>query len=436
VPPDDAPATDELRRHLERMRVLYEASRAFAEEVGDPGGLLKTIARACSQLVGDFSSITMIRDDGWLQQTAIDHPDPELRADYLRLMNETGAVRPGEGVMGRVLQNGTPLLLPEVNPEEIAARAPAAFRAFSLRLNVCSFVGVPMHARGRVIGGISMARSRPGLSYTEADVSYLQDLADRAALAYENARLYVGLERRVAEGTAQLVRANQELATSNAELEAFSYSVAHDLRTPLRGIDGFSQALVEDCGDVLGELGQSHLRRIREGAQRMDGLINDLLGLSRISRGELRRQRVDVTAVARAVLARLGEAHPERKVEVVVEPGLEANADPRLLEIALTNLLGNAWKFTRGRQGARIELGTRAAEEGRVFFVRDNGAGFDMQYASKLFGAFQRMHSPREFEGTGIGLATVQRIVRRHGGSIRAEAAVDRGATFSFTLGA
>jgi len=343
-------------------------------------------------------------------------------------------VRPGEGVMGRVLQNGTPLLLPEVDPEEIVARAPEAFRDFSRRLNVCSFVGVPMHARGRVIGGISMARGRPGLSYTQADVSYLQDLADRAALAYENARLYAGLERRVAEQTAQLVRANQELATANAELEAFSYSVAHDLRTPLRGIDGFSQALVEDCADVLGETGEAHLRRIREGAQRMDGLINDLLGLSRISRGELRRQRVDVTAVARAVLARLAEAHPERTVELVVAPGLEADADPRLVEIALTNLLGNAWKFTRGRDGARIELGAR--EPRGTFFVRDNGAGFDMQYASKLFGAFQRLHSPRDFEGTGIGLATVQRIVRRHGGSISAEAAVDRGATFSFTLGA
>jgi signal transduction histidine kinase len=434
VAPDDAPATDELRRHLERMRVLYEASRAFAEDVADPLHLLETIARWCTSLVGDFSSVTIIRDDGWLEQVAIDHPEPEMQKDYLALATMIGAVAPGEGVMGRVLQNDEPLLLPETDPAVIALCSPPAYRAIAVRLNICSLVGVAMHARGRVIGGISMARNRPGLSYGQADVNYLQDLADRAALAYENARLYVSLERRVAEQTAQLVRANQELATANAELESFSYSVAHDLRTPLRGIDGFSQALVEDCGDVLGALGQSHLRRIRDGAQRMDGLINDLLGLSRISRGELRRQRVDVTALARTVLARLAEAQPERKVEVVVEPGLAANADPRLVEIALTNLLGNAWKFTRGRQDARIELGAR--EPRGTFFVRDNGAGFDMQYATKLFGAFQRLHSPREFEGTGIGLATVQRIVQRHGGSIRAEAAVDRGATFSFTLGA
>ena len=422
-----------LRRHGARMQVLYEASKAFAEAVGDPDRLVSTIARACSELVGDFGSVTLLRDDGWMEQAAVSHPDPELEIAY-RALGVATPVRLGEGVMGKVLQSGTSLLMATVDPEAMAARAPAAFRDVARRLNVRSFVGVAMHARGRVIGGISMARSRPGAPYTEADVSYLQDLADRAALAVENARLYASLERRVADGLARVTDANHALAATNAELEAFSYSVAHDLRTPLRGIDGFSQALIDDCGDALGPVGQAHLRRIREAAQRMDGLINDLLSLSRISRADLRRERVDVSALARGLLARLADADRARAGDLVVEAGLEADADPRLLEIALSNLLGNAWKFTRGRPGARIELAADGARRPRVFVVRDNGAGFDMAYASKLFGAFQRLHSAREFEGTGIGLAIVQRVVHRHGGAVWAEAAVDRGATFSFTL--
>jgi signal transduction histidine kinase len=236
--------------------------------------------------------------------------------------------------------------------------------------------------------------------------------------------------RQIAESRASLV---EQLEAKNEELESFSYSVAHDLRAPLRSIDGFGLILLEDYADKLDDEGKKCLAYVRESAQQMARLIDDLLALSRVTRGEFHRVAVDVSAIARSVAARLAQSTPERKVEVIIADGLKAKGDDGLITIALENLIGNAWKFTRGQAQARIEIGV-SADDPRTFFVRDNGAGFDMAYASKLFGMFQRLHSARDFEGTGIGLATVQRIVRRHGGRIRAEGVVGRGAAFFFTL--
>ena len=231
-----------------------------------------------------------------------------------------------------------------------------------------------------------------------------------------------------------LRHAKRAADAANRELEAFSYSVAHDLRAPLRSIDGFSQALLEDYGDKLDAEGKTHLEYVRECAQQMAQLIDDLLALSRVSRGDLKRERTDLATIARTVLTRLQKREPERKVVLVVPTEVAAVGDARLLGIVLENLLGNAWKFTSKQLTARIELGHRSEAGRSVYFVRDDGAGFDMAYAEKLFGAFQRLHSVNEFEGTGIGLATVQRIVRRHGGSVWAQAAVGGGATFYFAL--
>jgi light-regulated signal transduction histidine kinase (bacteriophytochrome) len=248
--------------------------------------------------------------------------------------------------------------------------------------------------------------------------------------------------RGYAETNAQLIVTNERLLQSqataeaaNRELEAFSYSVAHDLRAPLRGIDGFSQALLEDYADKVDEEGRRHLNFLRQSAQQMGRLIDDLLGLSRVTRAELRRLPVDLSALARNVAAQLGKAEPDRQVEIVIGDGIAAEGDAPLLRIALQNLLGNAWKFTGRRAAARIEIGTMSVDGEAVYFVRDNGAGFDPAYQAKLFGVFQRLHSTQEFEGTGIGLATVKRIVSRHGGRIWATGEVDRGATFNFTLG-
>jgi signal transduction histidine kinase len=231
-----------------------------------------------------------------------------------------------------------------------------------------------------------------------------------------------------------LRRANASAEEANKELEAFSYSVAHDLRAPLRGIDGFSQALLEDYGDLIDAEGAKYLNHVRTAAQQMGQLIEGLLNLSRVTRAELHRERVDLSELARSVLERMQHAQPDREVELCIQPGLVAEADPRLMDIILSNLLGNAWKFTGKRAHARIELASKDGTQPPVFFVRDNGAGFDTAHAGQLFGVFQRLHTTKEFEGTGIGLATVKRIIRRHGGQIWAEGRVDHGATFYFTL--
>lgn len=225
-----------------------------------------------------------------------------------------------------------------------------------------------------------------------------------------------------------------ELREINKELETFSYSVSHDLRSPLRVVDGFSQVLEEDYATQLDEYGRSCVGRIRNAAQRMGQLIDDLLNLSRISRSELVIGDVDLTALTHSIVAVLREANPDRDIEVTVANGLKASGDPGLLRIALENLIGNAFKFSAGHAAARIEVGRMVNGHGDEFYVRDNGAGFDMNYADKLFGAFQRMHNARDFPGTGIGLATVQRVVNRHGGHIRAEAEIGNGATFYFTF--
>ncbi len=238
------------------------------------------------------------------------------------------------------------------------------------------------------------------------------------------------LEQRVRERTSQLESANREL-------EAFCYSVSHDLRTPLRTIDGFSQATLEDYGASLDDTGRDYLNRVLAGCRQMDQLIDDLLNLSRVTRDQMRREPVDLSALAQAVVSQLRAASPGRDVDVRIAPGLAAVGDARLLRTALFNLLENAWKFSARRPDAVIEMGADPQREGRppqVFFVRDNGVGFDMQYAGKLFNAFQRLHTTKEFPGTGIGLATVARVIQRHGGRIWADAGIGRGATFYFTL--
>ncbi|MGH8176054.1 MAG: sensor histidine kinase [Steroidobacter sp.] len=236
------------------------------------------------------------------------------------------------------------------------------------------------------------------------------------------------LEQRVAERTRQL-------ESANSELESFAYSVSHDLRAPLRSLSGFSQILRESAPDGLDEKSMHYLQRIQDAAQRMSSLIEDLLGLSRIGRGELVVRPVSLTRICMDAAAALRERHPEHRVELDVAPDVNVNGDARLLRIAMDNLLGNAWKYTASTPQPRVAMGVQPGEHGPVYFVRDNGVGFDMAYAGKLFAPFQRLHSDAQFAGSGIGLVTVQRILARHGGRIWAEAAPEKGATFYFTLG-
>jgi signal transduction histidine kinase len=239
-------------------------------------------------------------------------------------------------------------------------------------------------------------------------------------------------QRAEAEALAKL-RLN-ELEASNKELEAFSYSVSHDLRAPLRSIDGFSHIVIEEFGEMLGEEGRSHLQRVRAAAQQMAELIDDLINLSRLSRTEMRDEQINLSEMANSVVETLRESDPERAAEISVAPGLETHGDSRLIRTLMENLIGNSWKFAARQQLTRIEVGKTGNNGSSVFFVRDNGAGFNPAHTARLFGAFQRLHRNDEFPGTGIGLASVQRVVQRHGGKIWAESQVNQGATFYFTL--
>lgn len=258
--------------------------------------------------------------------------------------------------------------------------------------------------------------------------------AREAAQARRRARAEAKLRRLNRELEIRVAQRTSQMEAANKELEAFAYSVSHDLRAPLRGIDGFSQALLEDYGDQLDEAGRHYLARVRAGTQRMGLLIDDLLRLSRVSRAQLEPGSVDLAGLARTVVEELRQQEPDRRVEVKIPESLPAFGDPHLLRIALDNLLGNAWKYTGRRDAATIEMGTIQEEGGKAYFIRDDGAGFDMAYAHKLFGVFQRLHSVEEFPGTGVGLATVARIIHRHGGRIWAAGAPGKGATFFFTL--
>lgn len=282
-------------------------------------------------------------------------------------------------------------------------------------------------------------------AWDATEINLLTQMGTLVGIALQQAALFSELhyeieERRQMEQSlrqreAELHQLNRKLEATNRELESFSYSVSHDLRAPLRGIDGFSQALLEDYYDQLDTTAKDFLTRIRSATQRMGQLIDDLLALSRLTRQDMKREPVDLSAIARAIATDLQQEYPERRVTVSIQAGLHGVGDLRLFQLMMRNLLDNAWKFTAKQPQAQIEFSSLTQPDGQcVYFVRDNGAGFDMAYAEQLFGAFQRLHSLKEFPGTGIGLATVQRIIHRHGGRVWAEAAVNQGATFYFVL--
>jgi signal transduction histidine kinase len=456
-------ADENLRRSAERAEALARLGKYLGEVSTQYQAALPAVARLLAEVVGDGCALYLISADGqWLETAAIDHRDPGA-AEALQALKAVAPSRADEGLSGRVLQSGQSLLIPQVDPAVLRASLPPEYDAYLARYSIHSLLCVALRAEGKPLGTLVMSRSTPDRAYTADDQSFLEVVAQRVALVIANARLYAGLEQRVRERTLSLqteiaVRQRAEaevrdlnlalaqqvtqLDATNRELETFSYSVSHDLRAPLRAIDGFSMILLEDYASQLDAAGRDYLGRVRAASQKMGELIDGMLALSRLTRAEMRREPVDLTAVARAALADLQAAEPQRQVELVVAEGLNTVGDPRLLRAVLDNLLGNAWKFTGKTEHARIEFGrlppeaapAAPGEPEQVFFVRDNGAGFDMSHADRLFGAFQRLHREADFAGSGIGLATVQRVLHRHGGRAWAEAQPGLGATFFFAL--
>ena len=289
--------------------------------------------------------------------------------------------------------------------------------------------------RGYEVGAVDYLVKPVVPEFVRSKVAVFVELAKKTELLRRQAELLARSEQaalELAETRAELVR---DLEHKNRELESFSYAVSHDLRAPLRRIGSFSRAVLDTHSDRLDEAGRRYLTRVREASEQMSQLIDDVLYLSRVTRAELREQEVDLSELATMALGRLQEADPGRSVEVKVRPGVVVDGDARLLRIAMENLLENAWKFTARQAEPRIEFGVSTISGEPTYFIRDNGAGFDMTYAGRLFGPFQRLHPQHEFPGSGIGLATVQRIIHRHGGRVWAEGLVGQGATFQFTLG-
>ncbi|HEY89616.1 MAG TPA: GAF domain-containing protein [Thermoflexia bacterium] len=333
----------------------------------------------------------------------------------------------GNSMIGWCVEHGKPRIALDVGAEALRFDNPWL-------PETRSEMALPLLSREQWCIGAVTVQSMHAAAFSKADIAALQSMTDHLAIALENAWLHERVRRHADELEERVAERTAELTAVNRELESFSYSVSHDLRAPLRSIDGFSQVLLEDYQEQLDALGKDYLHRVRTAAQQMGRLISDLLRLSRTTRGEMHREEVNLSELVQKIAADLCRLQPARKVEFVIMPDLRAYCDGRLLQAVLENLLGNAWKFSAKHDRARIEFGLQAQDGERVYFVRDDGAGFNMAYADKLFGAFQRLHRMTEFEGNGVGLATVQRIIHRHGGRIWAESAVEKGATFYFTL--
>ncbi|HEY3311235.1 MAG TPA: GAF domain-containing protein [Anaerolineales bacterium] len=392
-------------RRITELSILDEISRSLSSTL-NLAELLETVYQQVDRIFDATNFYIATYQEGDTEWVAAFQMDQGERQPVVR--HELGL-----GLTGYILRNRQPVLLHSSEESKVFKEEhgipPVGMQAQS-------WMGVPLTTADKVVGVMAIQSYEHEDLYDEHALNLFSTISAQVAIAIRNTRLY------------------EEKSRANKELESFSYSVSHDLRAPIRAINGFSHILLEDYGDKLDDEGKKHLKRVYEAGLRMGVLIDDILRLSRVTRSEIRRGMIDLSQLAQSVISELQNASNDRNVEVIIAPNLKVNADFNLMRIVLENLLGNAWKFTQKHPSARIELGITEKENQITYFVRDDGAGFDMTYANKLFGAFQRLHDTSEFEGTGIGLATVQRIIHRHGGAVWAEAVVEQGATFYFTL--
>jgi signal transduction histidine kinase len=414
-------ALRESEEHFRFLNDLSEATRALV----DP----KKIMALTAQMLGKHLHVSRcayadVEEDGEHFRVVHDYTDgcAGTVGDYQLSLFGARA--------GAALSSGQSLILRDVDEELLAYEGADMFNAMG---GVKAIIVCPLVKEDGLRAMMAVQQTTPR-DWTTAEITIVQDVVERCWATIERRsaeenihRLNAELEQRVTERTTALEAANKEL-------EAFSYSVSHDLRAPLRAVDGFSQALLEDYGSQLPEEARRYLHTIRAGTQRMGVLIDDLLNFSRLSQQSLRKRAIDTRRQVQEALDELAEQREGRQVEIRIGDLPECRGDRALLKQVWFNLLSNGFKYTRKRERAVLEIGCTRENDENVYFVRDNGTGFDMKYANKLFGVFQRLHRAEDYEGTGVGLAIVQRVVHRHGGRIWADAALDRGATFYFTL--
>ena len=417
------------RKRDERLLALEHAiAHALAVETDAVLGLKAVMKAICTAKNWERSTFWRADEASGVMRFETSWDSPGLNLEGYTERSRHVVFAPGAGLVGRVWQSGQPIWAADFSNDPRVVQ-----HALAREIGVRGVFVLPVTSEGRTIGALaffSREVREPDerlLAVAQVIGSELGQFLQRKQAEDQVLKLNADLEQRVKERT-------QALEVANKELESFSYSVSHDLRAPLRAIQGFSSLVEKQYASQIDEQGRDMLRRVGAGALKMGALIDDLLKLSQISRQAMHVVSIDLTALAWEVAGELQVAAPERKVEWVIAPQVSANGDPGLLRVVLQNLMGNAWKYSAKREGARIEFGACERAGRPAYFVRDNGAGFDSAYADKLFGAFQRLHSPGEFSGTGIGLATVKRIILRHSGEVGAESKVGEGATFYFSL--
>ena len=421
-------------KEQEQLTFLTRTGKLLSNSL-DYGSTLSNIVHLAVPSIADWCAVDMIEKDETLRRVSFIHRDPgktELGDKVGSLSSLTPEPRGGNADW---LRSGTSQLIPRVTEPMLASASLDARQLAALReMGLSSLMMVPMVARGRLIGAITFALSDPSRLYDEQSMIVAEEFVRGAALTIDNIRLYqesqqlnAELEKRVAERTGQLQFANQEL-------EAFSYSVSHDLRAPLRAIAGFSRVLLDEYASRFDTESSRMMNIVRDSALRMSQLIDDLLAFSRIGRRQIKSSMIDMAQLAASVYEEMRLMDPERIVEVSIHPLPPMKGDPPLIRQIFVNLISNALKFTNRGNHAFIEIGSKAEGDEIVYYVKDNGVGFDMEYQNRLFGVFQRLHTAEEFEGTGVGLAIVKGIVNRHGGRIWADAKLKEGATFYFSF--
>jgi signal transduction histidine kinase len=405
------------------VEYLMKSSLAISAEI-EQESLLKKILNLVVQCSGAQRGYLLIGGQDNLFVRAESRSDEK---EAVRICNKKleDAADVCKAIVRYVYRTGERLILNNAS-QEGEFKDNLEVQTMQLRSVLC----LPVVKQTETVGILYLENRLSDGIFTPGKTGMTEMLASQAAISLENARLVDETTRLNVE----LKEHVAQLEASNGEIEAFNYSVSHDLRTPLRGMDGLSKIVLEDYYESLDDKGRDYLRRIRASCQRMGLLIDGLLNLSRLSRSEIVREQVNLSALANEIAVALKNAQPERAVEFVIADGLIDEGDRNMLHVVLQNLLDNSWKFTEKHASARIEFGVTMNDGKPAYFVRDNGAGFDMAFADKLFRPFHRLHSEREFGGTGIGLATIHRVINRHGGRVWAEGETEKGATFYFTL--